>query len=602
MTAPPLHQDEHGVELDALLAAMTLGEKAAQMAQIEFGSITADEVAELGIGSVMSGGGGNPGDGSAQAWRSSVQSYLDAALRSRLGIPLLYGADAVHGHNNVLGATIFPHNIAMGAAGDADLMRAVARASALETLATGVRWSFAPCLAVPHDIRWGRTYEGFSQRTDLVSALGAAAVEGWHGPDLAATGVLACPKHFLGEGATGWGTAGPHRHEWIDWWQGWAPHWQIDQGDITIDEHELRAVHLPPFAAALSAGALTVMACYASWHGTRIHTSGRLLTEVLKGELGFEGFVVSDWLAVDQVAADYRTAVAEAICAGVDMVMVPFDAARFIGAVTEGVEAERIPIERVDDAVRRILSVKARLGLLSPAPAPALPPLEVVGCGEHRTLGRRAVQASVVTLTDHGALPIPPGHTVLAAGDALDDIGILCGGWSITWQGDTGATTAGSTVLGGLRRLIGDELVTYEPAADASTGRASVGVVSVHELPYAEGAGDRADLSLPDEQVELVRRVRARVDTLIVVVVSGRPLLVEPLIEPADAIVAAWLPGTEADGVAEALVDPGRPTGRLPLPWIRHAGHLVDDARADAPPPWPTGHPTASPTRDPEAR
>lgn len=595
----PVAPTDDGVA--TLVRSMTLAEKAGQMTQVEFGSISPDEVASWAIGSVLSGGGGNPGDGSADAWRAHVRSYVDASRRSRLGIPILYGTDAVHGHNNVIDATIFPHNIAMGATRDADLVRAVARASALETAATGARWSFAPCLAVPQDPRWGRTYEGFSQDPSVVATLGAAAVQGWHGDDLPATGVLACAKHYVGEGATVWGSAGGHRHPWIDWWDGWGADWQIDQGDVVIDEDELRRVHLSPFTAAVRAGALTVMACYCSWHGRRVHAHRYLLTDVLKGELGFDGFVVSDWMAIDQLHPDHATAVARALAAGVDMVMVPFDHRRFVATVVELVEQDHLPVERIDDAVARILRVKARIGLLDGRvdgraelrDEPPVP-VEVVGCEEHRTLARTAVSASTVVLTDDGVLPIPDDATLLAAGEALDDIGIGCGGWTISWEGAAGAVTTGRTILDGLRSRPGG-VVAYDPHGAVGDVRADVGVVTIHELPYVEGGGDRADLSVPPDQIDVVARIRDRVDRLVVVVISGRPLLLGAVLEHADALVAGWLPGSEADGIADVLLGRVACTGRLPVRWPRTEAQVSgsptgSDDGDEAPPPLPVGH------------
>jgi beta-glucosidase len=574
----------------SLVAGMTTAEKIGQMTQVELCSITPDQVAEHAIGSVLSGGGGNPGDGSARAWRDGVESFVQASRRSRLGVPILYGTDAVHGHSNVLGATIFPHHIGLGATGDADLVRRTSRAAALETAATGARWSFAPCLAVPQDIRWGRTYEGFSQDPTIVTELGRAAVEGWHGDDLAADGVLACAKHYVGEGAMEWGTAGAQRHAWIDWWDGWGSGWQIDQGDIRISEDELREVHLAPFVAAIEAGALTVMACYATWHGRRIHDDPYLLTDVLKDELGFSGFVVSDWMALQQIDADYSVAVERAICAGVDMVMVPFDWQGFIATTLRLVDEQRIPIERIDDAAGRILYAKAALGLLDGG-AHADVPVEVIGCDEHRALARGAAAASAVVLTNASALPIRSGASVLAAGEALDDIGIACGGWTISWAGSAGATTPGRTVLDGLRDGLGAAQVQYEPSGRFGSTRANIGVVTIHELPYVEGGGDRADLTVPAEQLDVIRRVRDRVDRLIVLVISGRPLLVEDVLEDADAVVACWLPGTEADGIADVLLGRIAATGRLPTTWPRsHAQISGGDGSISDRPAWPIGH------------
>ncbi|HUS42568.1 MAG TPA: glycoside hydrolase family 3 protein [Ilumatobacteraceae bacterium] len=579
-----------GTAISDVVDSMTLPEKAGQMAQVELGSITPDEVAAWSIGSVLSGGGGNPGDGSARAWRESVDAFVAGSRRSRLGIPILYGTDAVHGHNNVIGATIFPHHIGLGATGDADLVRAVSRAAALETSATGARWTFAPCLAVPHDVRWGRTFEGFSQDTALVGRLGRASVEGWHGDDLRATGVLACAKHFVGEGAMEWGTAGKHRHPWIGWWDGWEPEWKVDQGDVPIDDDELRRTHLAPFIDAIDAGALTVMAGYGSWHGNRMHADHYLLTDVLKTELGFEGFVVSDWMAIDQLDPDYAACVEVAVNAGIDMVMVPFEFERFISTVVDLVSAGRVADARVDDAVARILRVKSRLGLLDELPSPGVP-LDLIGCDAHRQLARSAVSASAVVLLDNGALPIPVSTPMLAAGTALDDIGIACGGWTISWEGAAGPITDGSTVIDGLRRRLGPEQVLYHSEADFGGERRPYGVVAIHELPYVEGGGDRADLAVPAEQLDLVRRMRSSVDQLIVLVVSGRPLLIEPILEIADSVVACWLPGSEADGIAEALLGAAPFTGRLPVSWPRSESQVRGEVDAGvAPQPWPVGH------------
>ena len=581
--------DTRRARVERLVAEMTLAEKAGQITQAEFGSITPDEVAAFGVGSVLSGGGGNHGDGRAPDWRDGVASYVDASARSRLGVPILYGTDAVHGHNNVLGATIFPHNVGLGATRDPDLVRRIGRAAALETAATGARWSFSPCLAVPQDPRWGRTYEGFSDDPAIVAELGKAMVEGWHGASLERDGVLACPKHFAGEGAMVWGTAGRERHPWTDWWDGWGPTWQIDQGDIALDDAEFRALHLAPFVAAVDAGALTVMACYATWKGVPMHAHRHMLTDVLKGELGFAGFVVSDWMAIDQVDGDYATAVERCINAGIDMVMVPFAFQRFIEVVTELVESGRIPVDRIDDAVRRILTAKAALGLLDEVDRP-LPPVSVLGSADHRALARTAVAASVVVLADDGALPIEDHETALTSGPALDDIGLACGGWSISWQGSAGPITDGRTMLDGLRATLGERVI-HEPEGRHGDLRADVGVVAVHEPPYVEGGGDRADLRLPPDQVDLVRRMRPNVDRLIVVVVSGRPLVVDAILDDADAVLACWLPGSEADGVADVLLGDVPAAGRLPLRWPRDPDHVGPDTIELAdPPPWPAGH------------
>ncbi len=405
----------------AVLDAMTLEEKAAQMAQVDKGSITPDEVAAHGVGSVLSGGGGNPTPNTPADWASMVRSYLEGARRSRLGIPLLYGTDAVHGHSNVIGATIFPHNIGLGAAGDPGLVERVYRATAIETAATGARWDFAPTVAVSLDPRWGRTYESFGDDPDLVSELGHAAVRGLIGGRMdAQDSVLACVKHFVGDGGTAWGTVS--NVAWTDWWNGWGTQWRIDQGDLETDADTLRTVHLPPYGAGLDAGALSVMVSYSSWNGEKLHGHRELVTDVLKGELGFEGFVVSDWMGIDQLDPDPYRCVVLAVNAGLDMVMVPFEYRRFISNVVAAVDSGDVSLERVDDAVLRILTVKHAMGLFDDV-GEGEDLLASVGGADHRALGREAAAASAVLLEHDGdTLPIADG-TVLVAGAGADDIG-----------------------------------------------------------------------------------------------------------------------------------------------------------------------------------
>ncbi len=560
--------DEARAAADVLLASMTLAEKAGQIAQVEKDSITPDEVAAYAIGSVLSGCGGNPEPNDAEHWRRMVEAYLEGAERSRLGIPLLYGTDSVHGHGNVVGATIFPHNIGLGAAADPDLVERVYRATAIETAATRARWAFAPTVAVALDPRWGRTYESFGEDTDLVTVLGAAAVRGLQGSSLAAGDTaLACLKHYVGDGGTVWDSAGDTRAPWIDWWDGWGDGWRIDQGDTRVDEATLRRVHLAPYPAGIEAGALSVMASYNSWNGEKLHGHRRLLTDTLKGELGFDGFVVSDWLGIAQLDRDpYRCAVL-AIEAGIDVVMLPFDFRPFIADVVRAVEVGDLDPARLDDAVRRILTVKHALGLFDPAP-PVVPEIGVVGSSGHRALAREAVAASAVLLRNlDGTLPITAGP-VLVAGAGADDIGLQCGAWTVEWQGGSGPVTPGTTIVDALARL-GPEL-TIEVAVDGSFPpevRAPVGLVVVAEPPHAEGQGDRADLTLPAEDAAVVHEVRARVQRLVLVVLSGRPLLLDAVIDQCDAVVAGWLPGTEGAGIVDVLTGAAPFRGRLPRPW-----------------------------------
>ena len=580
--------------IDELVGAMTLDEKIGQITQVDRSAITLEEVAELGIGSILSGGGGNPDPNTPQTWRAMVDDYVDASRRSRLGLPILYGTDAVHGHSNVIGATIFPHNIALGAAGDPELVTRVARATAIETAATGARWAFAPMVAVPQDPRWGRTFECFGQDPDMVAELGAASVAGLQGTG-PGIDVLACAKHFVADGGTIWGTTGGA--EWVPWWVRayGSPGWHLDQGDAQIDEASLREVHLTPYLAALAQGVGSIMASYSSWNGHKVHAHRWLLTDLLKGELGFQGFVVSDYHAVDQVSADYHDAVVRCLDAGVDMVMVPFDHVRFRTTVRAAVEAGDLALERLDDAVRRILRVKEAMGLLDGAPE-TLPDPAVVGAPDHRALARRAAAAGAVLLTDRsGVLPLSADATVLLAGAGADDVGLACGGWTIEWAGGSGPITPGSTIADGLAAHLGPRLLatgaTAEDRRPLEGVTAEIGVVVVHEPPYAEGLGDREHLALAQEQAELVAAVAARVEQVVVVVLSGRPLALGTVTGHADALVAAWWPGSEAAGIADVLAGTAPFTGTLPLPWPD--GDLVSPSVAPdpAPPPrWLPGH------------
>jgi beta-glucosidase len=561
---------------------MTVSEKIGQMTQVSNDSISAAEVADYSIGSMLSGGNGNPKPNTPSMWADMVGSFVDAATNTRLGIPLLYGVDAVHGHSNVGGATVFPHNIGLGATGDDDLVRRIGRATATEMSATGVRWTFAPTLAVPQDIRWGRTYEGYGRDPALVSRLGAALVEGLQGPSRTDCTVLACAKHFVGDGATSWGTV--RRNEAPRWWDGWGETWQIDQGDAQISEAELRSVHLPPYAAAIEAGAMTVMASYNSWNGVKLHGHRGLLTDVLKRELGFEGFVVSDWMGVDQIASNYEDAVVASINSGVDMVMVPIDYRRFIEVMTRVTSSGLIPMARIDDAVRRILTAKSSAGLFDPQNES--PPLSVVGSQEHRSLAAEAVRRSAVLLKNDRGLPLPPGaRSINVAGKAADDIGLHCGGWTVGWQGGPGRITPGTTLVDGLRAL-----PTWEVEYDADgrfPERGSVGILCIAEPPYAEGPGDSATPTASEEDRAVFARMRNRTDVLILVIYSGRPLVIPDLIAQADAVVAAWLPGTEGAALGDLLAGLHPFEARTTQPWPLSFAALGDP---DAAPLYATGH------------
>ncbi|MFW6098115.1 MAG: glycoside hydrolase family 3 protein [Chloroflexota bacterium] len=576
---------------------MSLAEKIGQMTQVSQEAIVPDDVAAYHIGSVLSGGGGNPEPNTPHTWARMVRGFQEAAVESRLGVPLLYGVDAVHGHSNLKGAVIFPHNIGLGATRAPELVETVGRITALEMLATNVHWTFAPCLAVPQDIRWGRTYEGFGQQPDLVGMLGAAYVrglQGGKGPTAdGSISTLACAKHFVGDGATGWGTT--PRYDWIQWWNwGNDQRWQIDQGDADLAEDTLRALHMTPYGDAIAAGVGSIMVSYSSWRGEKMHGHRYLLTEVLKGELGFDGFLVSDWMGIDQLDADYERAVATAINAGLDMVMVPIEYRRFIMALTALVEAGEVPQARIDDAVRRILKVKARLGLFEhPFGDETL--LEEIGSPAHRDVARQAVRRSLVLLKNEGqVLPLARDiPVILIGGQAADDIGLQCGGWTIEWMGRSGSTTAGASLLEAIKKMVspGTEVVYHPQGRFAEAVTAEVGLVVLAEEPYAEGEGDRAALHLTDEDLVLLARMRQRCKRLVVILFCGRPLIITDQIAEWDAFVAAWLPGTEGEGMTDVLFGDYPFTGRLPYAWPRTMEQVPRRSLegSDAPPLFPYG-------------
>jgi beta-glucosidase len=562
------------IGIEALVAQMTLAEKAGQMAQAEKNSITPAEVRDYALGSVLSGGGGNPTPNTPGDWRSMTNTFNEAALESRLKIPLIYGADCVHGHNNVQGATIFPHQIGLGASRDPLLVERVGAATGREMLATGVHWNFGPCLAVPQDYRWGRTYEGFGGEPGLVGQLGAAYIRGQQ-----AEGAAACMKHFAGDGGAEYGKR-PHL-SWAQFWEQNGGLWSIDHGDVNVDEATFRALHLAPYFDALRAGALTVMASFNSWRGLKMHAHRYLLTDVLKNEMGFSGFIVSDWMGISQLSPDYYTCVVQSINAGLDMVMVPYDFKGFINALVRAVEQGDVPISRVDDAVQRILSVKLRLGLFD-QPNPGAHLRDSVGSSDHRALAREAVRKSAVLLkNEDAALPLRQDvPCIRLAGVAADDIGLQCGGWTIEWQGRAGNITTGTTLRVALRQALPESVtLDYQPDAAFDDHKAPVGVVVVSETPYAEGCGDSNDLTLPAADLDLIRKTRAACEKLVLVIYSGRPLVITEAAPLCDAIVAAWLPGSEGDGLADVLLGKFAFEGKLPQDWIASMDQLPAAAR-----------------------
>ncbi|MBE2184772.1 MAG: glycoside hydrolase family 3 C-terminal domain-containing protein [Anaerolineae bacterium] len=569
---------------------MTLAEKIGQITQPEKNSIPVEDVTRYFIGSVLSGGGGSPTDNNPANWAEMVRGFQEAALKTRLAIPLIYGSDAVHGHNNVQGAVLFPHNVGLGATRDPDLIAEIARVTGLEMLATNVHWNFAPAVSVPQDIRWGRAFEGYSEETDLVIELGMSYLKALQDETPRA---LASVKHYAADGGTTWGTT--RTYDWVFGnWQAADDRWSIDQGDALLDEATLREVHLRPYVAAIAAGAQNIMVSFSSWNGVKNHANHYLLTDILKGEFGFEGFIVSDWMAINQIDRDYYTCVVASINAGIDMIMVPYDYKLFINTLTEAVEKGDVSIARIDDAVRRILKVKTWLGVFEqPFTDAAL--LQEVGSAAHRAVAREAVRKSATLLkNENNTLPLAKAAApVFVAGRGADNLGLQCGGWSIEWQGGDGAITEGTTLLEGFKQVGGSGGIIY--SADGhfeGETRAGTGVVVVAENPYAEGIGDSDNLVLSEADIALIQRVRERVDKLALVILSGRPLLITGQLALCDAVVAAWLPGTEGAGLADVLFGDYPFTGKLAYNWPRSKAQIPLAAlKADSEPPlFPFGH------------
>lgn len=583
------------VRVADLLGRMTLAEKIGQMAQAERLDVDADPslITEFGLGSLLSGGGSVPEPNTPEAWADMVDRYQAAALETRLGIPLLYAVDSVHGHANLDGATVFPHNIGLGATRDPELVQRIGHITAEETRATGPQWAFAPCLCPARDDRWGRTYESFGEDPELVASM-ATAIAGLQGgpgeladPDR----VLASAKHFAGDGLTSYdeSLAGTGAYP-------------IDQGVAEVDRATFEELAVAPFRPAVETYDVgSVMPSFSSVDWTedglgdpiKMHANRELITDLLKGEMGFDGIVVSDWRAIRQLPGDYRQQVRTSVLAGVDVFMEPIQAPNnpsgwdeLIPTLTDLVESGEVPVSRIDDAVSRILTKKFELGLFE-QPFTDRTHLDEVGSAEHRAVAREAVQKSQVVLRNRrGTLPLRPARPVYVAGSNADSIGNQAGGWTITWQGGSETDIPGTTVLDGIREQA--RRVTFSEDASRTVPRGAVGVVVVGETPYTEGFGDvggpqwaydPADAGVPrqpqtmtldETDREAVRTVCKAAVKCAVVVVSGRPLVIEPgLLRHVDALQAAWLPGSEGAGVADVLFGEAPWTGTLPVTWPR---------------------------------
>jgi beta-glucosidase len=564
-------------QVNDLLGKLSLDEKIGQMTQPDQQFLKdIDDIEKYHLGSLLSGGDSDPKSGNDLAsWTALYNQYQSRALQTKRHIPLLYGIDAVHGNNNVLGATLFPQNIGLGCTRDPKLIEEIGKITAEEVRATGINWAFAPCVAVPQDIRWGRTYEGFSDDPQLVAELGAAAVRGlqWNGLENPRA-VLACSKHFAGDGGTVMGTGLMNKA---------AGKPLLDHGDTRLGEADFKKIHLSGYLATVPEGVGSIMPSYSSWNGVKCSANKHLLTDILKNEMGFQGFLISDYAALQEIKADggYKEQIRESINAGMDMVMVPEHYQEFFNDLKELVNDGSVPQSRIDDAVRRILRVKFAMGLMNERVSPLADRSlqKSFGSAAHRRVARQAVRESLVLLkNDDKVLPLAKrASRIHVAGEGANDAGVQSGGWTVTWQGKAGQPLPGATtILDAMKKEARN--VTYSADGSGAEG-ATVGVAVIGEKPYAEMFGDTTDLHFSQSDIALVKRMKAAGIPVVVVILSGRPLFLEDIMNYADAIVAAWLPGSEGEGVADVLFGDYKPTGKLSYNWPKAAStslHLGD--------------------------
>ncbi|KAK8712982.1 hypothetical protein V6N13_148210 [Hibiscus sabdariffa] len=565
------------VRIKDLMGRMTLEEKIGQMVQIERNVSSAEVMRKYFIGSLLSGGGSVPAPhASPKDWINMINEFQRGALSTRLGIPMIYGIDAVHGHNNVYNATIFPHNIGLGATRDPELVKRIGAATALEVRATGIQYAFAPCIAVCRDPRWGRCYESYSEDPAVVQAM-TEIIPGLQGdippnspkgvPFVAGkTKVAACAKHYVGDGGT---TKG------------------INENNTVIDWHGLLSIHMPGYYSSIIKGVSTVMVSYSSLNGAKMHDNHDMITNFLKKTLRFRGFVISDWQGIDRITspphANYTYSIQASITAGLDMVMVPYNYTEFIDGLTYLVKNNFIPTSRIDDAVKRILRVKFVMGLFeNPLADESL--VDQLGSQEHRELAREAVRKSLVLLkngesADPPLLPLPKkASKILVAGSHADNLGYQCGGWTIEWQGLSGNNlTSGTTILTAIKNTVDPSTeVVYNENPDAEfvkSNNFSYAIVVVGEHPYAETNGDSLNLTIPEPGPSTIANVCGTMKC-VVVIVSGRPIMIQPYLPSIDALVAAWLPGSEGQGVADVLFGDYGFTGKLSFTWFKTVDQL----------------------------
>ena len=647
------HQKE--IFINELLGKMTLDEKVGQMTQVDKRMLDSEkDIAKYFLGSILSGGGSVPDDNTPKGWVNMINNYQKQALSTRLKIPLIYGIDAVHGHNNVVGATVFPQNIGLGCSNNPELIYQVNHATAVEVAATGLHWTFSPCITVPRDDRWGRQYEGFSESTDIVSRLTHAAITGYEDALTIFNGrkIAACAKHFIGDGGTRWETGsleeGIHTYK-------------IDRGDTELTEEELRKVHLPPYLEAIKAGVKTVMISFNSWNGIKCHGSKFLINDLLKTELKFEGLVVTDWAGIDEIPGDYKSDIITSINAGIDLVMVPGALygqnhyKTFIKLLKESIEEGEIPISRIDDAIKRILSVKYDLGLFE-SPYGKIEYASQVGSKEHRKVARDAVRKSMVLIKNKSnILPLKKDTNLTIVGSGANNLGIQNGGWTVEWQGklrpdfevldsnddklvnsaevnsyfkaiydskyDAGAANSffknmdknsnknvdtqefqayeksapfqpsGKSILKAIPEAKDEEgFITYDPDA-SNLPKEDIIIAVIGEYPYAEGYGDNATIGLNSFDKSVLEKCYKSGNKVVVIMLSGRPLIIEKHIDKWDGFVAAWLPGMAGEGVADVLFGDYSPTGKLSFSWPRSIDQLpINEGDADYDPLFPLGY------------
>ncbi|HEY8419219.1 MAG TPA: glycoside hydrolase family 3 protein [Clostridia bacterium] len=554
--------------IENLLGQMTLDEKVGQMVQGDQSKVTAAQMKRLGLGSILSGGGSIPNnDNSISSWVGAVEKYQQAAMSRRLKIPFIYGIDAVHGHNTVTGAVIFPHNIGIGAANDPELTEQMGAYVAQELKLTKTIFNFAPCVAVGQDLRWGRTYESYSSDPDIVTNLALSFMKGQQ-----KEGILNSLKHYVGDGGTEYGTGRDG---------------MIDRGDVVLEEQELREVHLKPYIELIENGARCVMASFNSYKGLKMHQHKYLITDILKGELGFDGFVISDWEGILEINKNtYDEKIIEGINAGLDMLMEPYSYEEAIKAIKRGVKSGAISKERINDAVSRILRVKFELGLFED---PYLQNIEVdiseLGSAQGRELAKQLVQKSQVLLkNNNNVLPFKSGQKIFVTGPAADDLGVQCGGWTINWSGFTGyPLTKGTTILQGLKNIAGKHnltIITDENNAD----EADVVLLVIGEQPYAEFTGDTPDPSIVGDKalsgnLDAIDFAKSLNKPIVTLIVAGRNVLIVDYIDDWDAVVMSYLPGSEGEGVASVLAGEVGFSGKLPMPYYK----TVNDIKSDNP-------------------